>query len=472
MVSENQQSKFEQRLGLLDATAIVVGSMIGSGIFIAPSLMAGIIASPGVIGILWIIGGIITILGALCYGELAGMYPKAGGQYIYLRESLSPLFGFLYGWSLFLVIQTGIIAAVAIAFAKYLGVFIGGISENAHLFSLTIAGKVLYLNTAQLVAILSIAFLTFLNCFGIKLGVLIQNTFTFLKALGLVILIAASFFFFNGSGASLVSFDTVLPPAATIGLAAALAVALSKALFAYDAWYNVTYIAEEVKNPTRNMPIALGLGTFIVTIIYFLATMGYFYVLPVQQAAVVADNRIAAAVANAIMGSSGLFFVSAVIMISTFGCNNGLILGGARVLYAMAHDGLFLKNNAKLHPRYHVPTNALIVQGIWASLLTLSGTYSDLLTYTAFASILFGLLTVVGLFVLRFRQKDMERPFKVPFYPFGPLLYILVSLAFLVYVIEGDPWNSGKGALIIIAGIPVYFIRRYFLKNQIQYGVS
>jgi len=463
-----QMAKFERRLGLLDATAIVVGSMIGSGIFIAPSLMAGIIASPGIIGILWLVGGLITILGALCYGELAGMFPKAGGQYVFLRESFSPLFGFLYGWTLFLVIQTGLVAAVAVAFAKYLGVFIGGVSENVRLFSFHLLGRELYLNTAQIVAILSIAVLTFINFFGVRLGALIQDTFTFLKSLGLIVLVVAGFAFFRGDAASLLSFESVLPPTATIGLAAALAVALSKALFAYDAWYYVTYIGEEVKNPTRNMPIALGLGTLAVTIIYVVANLAYFYVLPASQAASVADNRIAAAVAHAIMGPAGLFFISAVIMISTFGCNNGLILSGARVFYAMAHDGLFFKNNAKLHPHYHVPTNALIYQGVWASVLTLSGTYSDLLTYTAFASILFGLLTVAGLFALRYRRKNFARPYKVPLYPYSPIIYILVSLAFLIYVVQGDPWNSGKGILIILAGVPVYFIRRYFLVGRIN----
>lgn len=427
--------------------------------------MAGLIRSPGVISILWLIGGLITVIGALCYGELSGLYPRAGGQYIFLRETLSPLFGFLYGWTLFLVIQTGIVAAVAIAFAKYLGVFVGGISENVHIVSFQIADRAMSFNTAQVVAILSIVVLTFINCFGVKLGAIIQNVFTSLKTLGIGVLIIAAFAIFKGNASSLANFELALAPTATMGLAAALAVALSKAIFAYDAWYYLTYIGEEVKHPTRNMPLALALGTLAVTAIYILANLAYFYVLPTGIAAAVPDNRIAAGVASAIMGPAGLLFISAVIVISTFGCNNGLILSGARVFYAMAHDGLFFKSNSRLHPRYHVPTNALIYQGIWACVLTLSGTYSDLLTYTAFASIFFGLLTVVGLIALRIRRADLERPFKVPLYPFLPIIYILVSLAFLIYVVVGDPWNSGKGVLIILMGIPVYFLRKRFLKG-------
>lgn len=455
---EEKKEKLVKNLGLTEAVALVVGSMIGSGIFIAPSIMASFIQSPKIIILLWIIGGVFTIFGALSYGELSAAMPKAGGQYVFLREAYSPVLGFLFGWTSFLVIQTGLIAAVAVAFAKYFGIFFPVISEHIAVLSIPLFGKVFAVTTAQITAILSIIILTAINYFGVKAGAFVQNLFTFLKVLAVVLLIGLAFICSKGSFVNIaMDAKPLIPEVLKIGFMAAMAVALSKALFAYDAWNTVTFAAEEVKEPHKNLPLALVLGTGIVTALYVLATAAYFYLIPVQAAAAVGENRIAAAAAQIIFGPVGLYFISAAILISTFGCNNGLILGGARIYYGMAQDKLFFKGAKDVHPKYHVPTKALIYQCVWASLLTLSGTYSDLLTYTTFASILFAMMTVFGLFILRKKFPDINKHFKVKGYPFVPIIYILIALAFLIYVVQGDPVNSGKGLVIILLGLPVYW---------------
>lgn len=453
------QRSLVQGLGLIDATAIVVGSMIGSGVFIVPSIMASIVQSPLMILLLFAIGGALTICGALCYGELSAAMPHSGGQYVFLKEAYSPLLGFLFGWTSFLVIQSGLIAAVAVAFAKYLGVFLPAVSEHDALVTIPLLGSTFAISTAQVVAMFSIILLTVINSLGIKAGALVQNLFTFLKVAAIFLLIALAFFSSKGSFLNITSPETSLLPATIkTGFLATMAIAISKALFAFDGWTTGTFAAEEVKNPQRNLPLALILGTAAVTVIYMLTTAAYFYLFPVQNAAAIADNRIAAAAAQTIFGPIGLFFISAAILISTFGCNNGLILGGARVYYGMARDRLFFKSAADIHPQYQVPVKALLYQGIWASILTLTGTYSDLLTYVAFGSVLFTALTVIGLMVLRRKQPNLARPYRVIGYPFVPILYIAIALAFLVYIIQGDPLNSGKGIVLILLGIPIYFI--------------
>ncbi len=445
-------------LGLYGATALVVGSMIGSGVFIVPSIMAGVIQSPLLIIALFAAGGVLTIFGALCYGELAASLPKSGGQYVFLREAYSPMMGFLFGWSLFLVIQSGLIAAVGVAFAKYLGVFFPSVSEHLVWLSFSILGQTINISTAQLVAIVSIIVLTAVNAYGVKAGGLVQNIFTFLKVLAIFLLIALAFLSAKGSLTNIsTTLTPLIPETVKAGFWGAMAIAMSKALFAFDGWTTGTFAAEEVKNPQRNLPIALIAGTTAVTAIYILATLAYLYLFNVQAAASIPDNRIAAAAAQTIFGPTGLYFISAAILISTFGCNNGLILGGARVYYGMARDKLFFKRAATLSPTHSVPSTALLYQCIWASLLTLTGTYSDLLTYVAFASVLFTALTVAGLFILRWKQPELVRPYKVTGYPFVPIIYILIATAFLIYIIEGDPINSGKGIVIILLGIPVYF---------------
>lgn len=454
----------KRELNLLDATTLVIGSMIGSGIFIAPSLMANYIQTPGLIILLWLVGGILTIFGSLSYAELAAAMPRSGGQYVFLKEAYSPLIAFLYGWTLFLVIQSGFIAAVAVAFAKYLGVFIPSLSETNIIFTLGSFS----LNTAQIVAILSIILLTFVNILGVKLGAVVQNVFTILKISAILALIVFSFLFSNGSVKNFSPiFTPIVPEALGISFFAALAVAMSKALFAYDAWNSVTFAAEEIKKPDVNLPRALILGTTTTALIYTLVTMAYIYVVPIDKMAIVPDNRIAAEVSYIVLGNAGLIFITIAILISTFGCNNGLILAGPRVYYAMANDQLFFKKAQMVHPKFQTPSVSLWYQCLWACLLTLTGTYSDLLTYTAFASLLFNLLTVVGLFILRKKLKDLPRPYKTTGYPFTPILYILVALFFIIYIFIGDIRNSGFGLLIILTGIPVYiFMKKKIVDNN------
>lgn len=451
---EQSSGELKRSLRLFDTTTIVVGSMIGSGIFIAPSLMAGYLQTPGLIILLWLVGGVLTVFGGLSYSELAAAMPKSGGQYVYLREAYGPLTGFLFGWTLFLVIQTGFIAAVGVAFAKYLGVFIPALSES----NIIIAFGSYSINSAQIVAIVSIVLLTGVNILGVRFGAAVQNLFTVSKVAALLLLIALSFLVGKGSFENFSPLtEPIIPPALGMTFFAAFAVAMSKALFAYDAWNSVTFTAGETVEAHKTLPRALVLGTTIVAIIYTLTNMAYLYVVPITEMAGVTDNRIAAEVAYRVMGQGGLLFVAAAILVSTFGCNNGLILAGPRVYYAMAKDRLFFSAIERIHPRYNTPSNSLIFQCVWACLLTLTGTYSDLLTYTAFASLLFGVLTVAAVIVLRRKRPDMNRPYRVWGYPLVPIVYILAAVFFIVYIFLGDARNSGLGLAIIIAGIPVYF---------------
>ena len=447
-----------RRLGVLDSSSIVIGSMIGSGIFIAPSLMAGFIQTPGLLVLLWLIGGILTVFAALSMGELAAAFPRAGGQYVFLKEAYSPLWGFLFGWTFFLVVQSGFIAAVAIAFAKYLGVFFPFLGETSKLFSLNLFGKTFSLSTAQVASILCIALLTAINIRGVRSGAVLQNIFTIAKVAAMLLLIGAAFLFFKGNFKNFSPLlKPVLPAAASLPLFAALAVAMSKALFAYDSWNSVAFVAEEVRDPQKNIPRAMFLGSGAVALIYTLTTMAFIYVIPIQQMALVSENRIGAAVAQAIMGQAGLIFITLAILVSTFGCVNGLILSGPRLYYAMARDGIFFKKNCRIHEKYKTPHISLIYQGVWSCILVLTGTYNDLLTYTAFASLLFNAMTVIGLIKLRVQQPDLERPYRVSGYPLVPLLYVAIALFFIVYIIIGDPVNSGKGMFLILTGLPVYF---------------
>jgi basic amino acid/polyamine antiporter, APA family len=446
-------SHFVRGLGLLGATSIVVGSMIGSGIFIAPSLMAGYLESPGLIILLWLLGGVFSVFGGLSIGELAAAMPKAGGQYVFLREAYGKICGFLYGWTLFLVIQTGFIAAVGVAFAKYLGIFFPSLSENSIVFS-PLGYSV---NSAQIVAIISIVFLTAVNILGLRFGALVQNVFTISKVAALLLLGVVSFAIGSGSFSHIEPvFSFGVPGALQMSFFAAVAVAMSKALFAYDAWTSVTFTAEETRDPQRTLPRALLLGTLIVAIVYTLVTLAYLYIIPGNEAGRIADNRIAAEVAQRVMGPAGLTLVTLAILISTFGCNNGLILSGPRVYYAMAKDKVFFSGAARIHPRYRTPMVSLIYQCLWSCILTLTGTYSDLLTYTVFASLLFNVLTVAALFAFRRKHPELPRPYKAWGYPLVPIAYILVATFFILYIVVGDLRNSGLGLAIILAGIPVY----------------
>jgi APA family basic amino acid/polyamine antiporter len=441
-------------LGLLDATLLIVGSVIGSGIFFAPSIMAGYLQSPGLMLGLWVTGGLLTLAGALSYAELAAAMPRAGGQYVFLSEAFSPLFGFLYGWTLLAAINTGFVAAVAVAFAKTLGFFVPGVGEQHHLLQLGGVG----LTTAQAVALLVIAVITWLNVTGLRTGAAVQNTFTVAKLAAIVALVVVAAVTARGS---LSHFHPLLglrlgPQGLQLGLFAALAGAMSKALFAYDSWTSVTFAAEEVKQPERNLPRSLILGTLGVTAAYTAAVIVYLYLVPIDEMARVGENRIATEAAVRMMGAPGGAFVALAVLVSTFGCVNGLTLSGARVAYAMGRDGLFFRGTARVHPRYRTPAAALVVHGVVAGALTLTGTYSDLLTMTAFASLLFNVLTVVGLLVLRRRRPDLPRPYRVWGYPVVPLLYVGVALFFIVYMPVADPRNTGMGLLLTAAGVPAY----------------
>ncbi len=450
-----------KQLSLLDATTIIVGSMIGSGIFLAPALIAQIVQSsqlgPGTFISIWIVGGFLTLCGALSYGELAAALPRTGGQYVFLREAYSPLWAFLYGWTQFSVVQSGFIAAVAIAFANYLGVFIPGISQTA-----TIAEAAgIRLSPVQLAAIALIVVLTWLNSRGLREGSFLQNTFTAAKVTALLALVAAGLTSGQGSAAH---FSPLLPTAFNTVTLAAIAVAMSKALFAYDSWNVVTFVAEQTRDPERTLPRALFAGTLAVTILYTLASVVYLYILPIDQAASAPDQRIAASVAQVLFGPIGVSLISFAILLSTAGCVNGLILSGPWLYYAMARDGLFFRGAAKLDPVRNVPAGSLNRQMLWSIALILTGSlgtrgaqlYSDLLTFTSFASLLFNALTVAGLFVLRRTQPDLPRPYRVAGYPWVPLLYLATAAFFLIYIAVGDPRNAGFGIAVIVLGLPLY----------------
>jgi APA family basic amino acid/polyamine antiporter len=486
-----------QRLGLFSSTAIVVGSMIGSGIFIVPAEISRGVASPALLIGAWLVTAVMTIIGALSYGELAAMMPKAGGQYVYLREALGPMWGFLFGWTLFLVIQTGTIAAVAVAFGKFLGVFFPAISSShwllhlGHVPALRVGPMVLGnmdigLNTANLTGILIVLLLTGINIFGVRLGALVQNVFTTAKTaalLGLVILgfcfgrkpaaMAANFGHNFWQGAS---WHTLHPvqvgvggPITMVGLLAVLAVVQTGSLFSADAWNNVTFTAGEIRNPKRNLPLSLVLGTAIVITLFIAANFVYLFALPllgdphgatvfargIQYAA---EDRVATAALEQIFQNSGAYLVAAAILISTFGCANGMILAGARVYYAMSNDGLFFKPTSKLHPRYKTPVAALVIQAVWTCFLCLTGSYSQLLDYIICTELIFYILTITCLFVLRKRRPDAERPYRAVGYPVLPALYIGMAAWICVVLLRYKPQFTWPGLLIVLLGIPVYWI--------------
>jgi APA family basic amino acid/polyamine antiporter len=483
MSDHSLHGEFKRELGLLDSTMIVVGSMIGSGIFIVSADIARTVGSPGMLLLVWLITGAITMAAALSYGELASMMPNAGGQYVYLREAYNPLVGFLYGWTLFMVIQTGTIAAVAVAFAKFTAVLIPSLSENATLLT---AAR-LRISPAQVVAIVSIVILTAVNIRGIHEAKIVQNSFTIAKTaalLGLIVLgiavgqnttaIEANWGAFWDAAWTKTAGDgslTVEPLAGGM-LLAAVGVAMVGSLFSSDAWNNITFTAGEVIHPKRNIPLSLALGTGLVTAIYLLANVAYILVLPVTgspdgfDAAArgiqfATSDRVGTAVMSVIFGDTAAVIMAVLIMVSTFGCNNGLILAGARVTYAMAKDGLFFRRAGELNAR-GVPAAALVLQGIWASALCLSGTYGDLLDYVIFAVLLFYILTVAGIFILRRKRPEAERPYKAFGYPVIPGLYVVIAAAICVDLLIFKPQYTWPGLIIVLIGIPVFLIWRRF----------
>jgi APA family basic amino acid/polyamine antiporter len=434
-----------------------MGSMIGSGVFIVAADISRQTQSPGLLIMTWIVTALLTLTAALSYGELAAAMPHAGGQYVYLREAFGPMFGFLYGWTLFLVIQTGTIAAVAVAFAKYTGVFVPWISAQNYLIG---SGKV-GLTTQQLLAIGLIVFLTALNTRGIRTGATVQNVFTFAKIAGLVGLIAAGFLVGRNPQAVASNFTGFWRNSdwsfTTIRL---VGVAMVGSLFSSDAWNNVTFTAGEVRNPRRNLPLSLALGVLIVSALYIATQFVYLNVLTFPEIQNADQDRVATAAAARMFGGVAVELMAIAIMISTFGCSNGLILSGARVYFAMAKDRLFFRRAADLDPKTHAPNFSLAIQCIWAVLLTLSGSYNDLLDYVIFAVVLFYILTIVGLFVLRRTHPDLDRPYKAFGYPVLPAIYILAAGLIEALLLVYKPNYTWPGLIIVLLGVPVYFVWR------------
>jgi len=484
-------------LGLFSATAIVVGSMIGSGIFLVPADISRNVGSPALLIGAWLVTAVMTIIGALSYGELAAMMPNAGGQYIYLREALGKIWGFLFGWTLFLVIQTGTIAAVAVAFGKFLGVFFPSVSSTnwiwhiAHVPAWQVGPMVLGnmdigISTANLAGIVIILLLAVINLFGVKLGALVQNVFTTAKTaalLGLVVLgvlfmrnaaaIKANFGanFWAGAGWHTLHGVQVGMGGATmmVGVLTILAVVQTGSLFSADAWNNVTYTAGEVRNPKRNLPLSLVLGTSLVLGLYILANFVYLMALPlhgdphgstiaargIQYAS---EDRVATAALQLIFSRAGAWLMAGAILVSTFGCANGLTLAGPRVYYAMSRDGLFFKAAGKLHPKWHTPVVAILVQALWSCFLCISGSYSQLLQYIICTELIFYILTIACLYVLRVKRPNAERPYRAIGYPVLPAIYILMAAWICIVLLRYEPQYTWPGLVIVLLGVPVFLV--------------
>jgi Amino acid transporters len=478
-----EDQKFVRGLGLLDSTMLVAGSMIGSGIFIVSSIIGRQVGSPGWLLVVWIITGLLTLTAALSYGELAAMMPKAGGQYVYLREAFSPLWGFLYGWTLLLVIQTGTIAAVAVGFARYTGVLIPWFSESNYIITPIRVGSYAFsLSTAQLLGLAMIALLTFMNTRGLRLGKIVQNIFTTAKTGALIALILLGIIVGIKTGAGAENFKDFwslrgnlqevgpgLTAATAFGLFVGICVAQTQSLFSADAWNNITFTAGEVKDPRRNIPLSLAFGTFLVIGLYLLANVAYLATLSFNDIQNAPSDRVAVATANVIFPGAGATIMAVAIMVSTFGCNNGLILAGARLYYAMAQDGLFFRRVSRLN-KNHVPAWGLIIQGIWAGVLVLPRTvkpdgtygnlYGNLLDWVISAALIFYILTIAGIFLLRWKRPDVERPYKAFGYPLIPLLYIVGAAVILIVLFIYQPATSWPGLAIVLTGVPIYFLWR------------
>ncbi|MBK6447138.1 MAG: amino acid permease [Bacteroidetes bacterium] len=443
----------KKSLSLFDSTAIIIGSMIGSGIFIVSAEIARQVETPGMLLLAWAVTAVITIFGALSYGELAAAMPKAGGQYIYLKEAYGPMYGFLYGWTLFSVIQTGTIAAVGVAFAKFTGVFLPVISGDNYILHISS----FHISTQQLLAISIIILLTLYNFMDVKAGALLQNIFTVSKVIALLLLVILGLYFGMQGAGNWSNFSPAFPDIITLSTIGIFGAAMTGSLFSADAWNNITYTAGEVHNPKRNLPLSLFIGTGTVMVLYLLANIAYIYVLPIEKIQHAENDRVATLMMETVLGTNGKFFMAIMIMVSTFGCLNGLILTAARVYYAMAKDGLFLPKAAKLN-KNNVPANSLIMQCIWSCLLCFSGTYGDLLNYIMFAVMLFYVLTITGLFILRKKRPDMERPYKAFGYPVIPALYILMAAMVAINMLIYQTSSSLYGLIIILIGIPIYFV--------------
>ena len=467
----DKKTEFKPSLSAFDATMIVAGSMIGSGIFIVSADITRNVGSAGWLVAVWLLTGFMTLTAALSYGELSAMFPKAGGQYVYLKESYNPLLGFLYGWSFFSVIQTGTIAAVGVAFSKFGGYFFPSLEMTDANILMQIGFLKIY--PAQILSIATIILLTYINTKGVQGGKMIQSTFTITKLASLFGLIG--FGFLLASKASIwdanwanawemktIASDNSTAPIFGVAILGAIAASMVGSIFSSDAWNNVTFIAGEIKNPKRNIGLSLFLGTLIVTVIYISANLMYLSVLPLNEIANAPADRVAVAASNVIFGNIGTYVIAVMIMISTFGCNNGLILAGARVYYTMAQDGLFFKKAGTLN-KHAVPAWALWAQCIVAGLLCLSGRYGDLLDMVSFIVVIFYILTIIGIFILRKKRPELERPYKAFGYPVLPAIYILMGTCFCVLLIIYKPNFTWPGLIITLLGVPLYYLA---LRNQ------
>jgi len=465
-----EQNEMKRELGLLDATLLVAGSMIGSGIFIVSADITRNVGSAGWLIVIWLISGLMTLIAAISYGELSAMFPKAGGQYVYLKEAYNPLVGFLYGWSFFAIIQTGTIAAVGVAFSKFTAYLWPAVSEDLIMFKL---GS-LSISHAQLLAIAIIILLTYINTKGVRAGKMIQTSFTLTKLFSLLGLIIFGFIMLkpdiwelnwtNAWDLHKLNANGTVESYTLIAALGAISAAMVGSIFSSDAWNNVTFIAGEIKNPKRNIGLSLFLGTLIVTITYVLANLVYMAVLPLQEIASADKDRVAVVASSVIFGNIGTVIIALMIMVSTFGCNNGLILSGARVYHAMANDGLFFKRTASLN-KFAVPEFGLWLQCLVASAMCLSGRYGDLLDMISFVVVIFYALTIFGIYILRVKRPEAERPYKAFGYPFLPALYIIMGICFCTLLIIFKPNFTWPGLIIVLSGVPVYYMWKAFDKQ-------
>jgi APA family basic amino acid/polyamine antiporter len=458
------QVEFVRALTRVDATALVAGSMIGSGVYIVSADIARQVGSPAMLLAVWLIAGITTVIGALTYSELAALFPRAGGQYVYLREGISPMFGYLYGWTLFTVIQTGTIAAVAVAFARFTAVFVPALTPELFLgwtVHLPSGAIEMGLSPQRLLAIATVIGLTWINTRGVRTAAVIQTSLTGVKVASLAALVLLGLTIGRSPQALAGNFGSGFWGASSfVHLLPSIGAAMIGALFSMDAWNNVGFAAGELKNPGRDLPFAMVTGVCVVVALYLLANLAYLSALPLAAIAEAPQDRVATAALQAMFGDTGLLLMAAAIMISTFGCNNGLILAGARVFYAMARDGLFMRRAAQLHPRYHTPSFALWTQAAWTCALCLSGTFSQLLDYVMFAAVLFYLLTAIGLFVLRVKRPAQPRPVRVPLYPVLPALYVLMTAGICANLLIQRPQYTWPGLSIVLLGVPAYLLWR------------
>ena len=460
------RAEFVRAISRLDATALVVGSMIGSGIFIVAADILRQVQTPGLLLVVWALSGVVTLLGALTYGELAAMFPKAGGNYVYLREAVSPLFGYLYGWTLFVVIQTGTIAAVAVAFARFTSVLFPALSPDVFLgatvhFPQPIGDIAVGLSPQRIFAILSIALLTWINVRGVRTAAFIQTSLTAIKTVALAALILLGITIGRNAAAIAGNFGPGFWPAGglTLSVLPVIGAAMVGSLFSMDAWNNVGFASGELKQPEKDLPFAMAVGVLTVTTLYVLANVAYLNVLPADAIAHAPQDRVGTAALEAMFGTPGLYIMAVAIMISTFGCNNGLILSGARVYYAMAVDNLFFKSAAVLHPEYKTPSVALIAQAVWTCVLCLSGTYGQLLNFVIFAAVVFYMVTAIGLFALRGKRPDLPRPVRAPGYPWLPAVYVVLTALIAIDLLVQDATRtySFLGLALVVLGVPVYY---------------